>query len=131
MTQSRLDQAAFDDWLSDQPPEAHQLLKDVRDTVIASGHNLTEGIKWGSPCYWLPGISRRNIIWFQHHNNYVRLGSFNGVTMPDRDNLLEGTGIRLRHIKVYKVTDSNRQTLTIYVRASTDLAIADPDSLSG
>ena len=131
MTQSRFDQAAFDDWLSDQPPESHQLLKDVRDTVIASGHNFTEGIKWGSPCYWLPEISRRNIIWFQHHNNYVRLGFFNGTTMPDPDNLLEGTGKRLRHIKIYNLTDITPQTLTNYTRASTDLAIADPGSLSG
>ena len=51
--------------------------------------------------------------------------------MPDPVNLLEGTGIRLRHIKVYNLTDITPQTLTNYVRASTNLAIADPGSLSG
>ena len=51
--------------------------------------------------------------------------------MPDPDNLLEGTGIRLRHIKVYNLTDNKRQTLTNYVQLSTEHTIADPKSLSG
>ena len=53
------------------------------------------------------------------------------IRNADPDNLLEGTGIRLRHIKVYYLTDITTQTLTNYVRASTNLAIAYPDSLSG
>jgi len=127
-----LNQSIFDDWLSDQPPESHQLLTDIRATIIASGHNFTEGIKWGSPCYWLPEISRRTITWIQPHNDYIRLGFFNGATMPDPQNLLEGTGKKLRHIKVHQLTNpTDPQTLTNYIRASTDLAIADPDSLSG
>ena len=148
-----LNQNIFDDWLSDQPPESHQLLSDIRSSIIASGHNFTEGIKWGSPCYWLPEISRRTITWIQPHNDYVRLGFFNGATMPDPQNLLEGSGKKLRHIKVHNLTspfreakgarkrsesggcphqcDITPQTLTNYVQASTNLAIADPESLSG
>ena len=121
----------FEDWLSDQPAESHQLLTDIRDAIIASRHNFTEGIKWGSPCYWLPEISRRTITWIQPHNNYVRLGFFNGATMPDPQNLLEGTGKKLRHIKIHHLTHPTEpQTLTIYVNLSTQHAIQNPDSLS-
>ena len=127
-----LNQSIFDEWLADQPPESHQLLRAIRATIIASGHNFTEGIKWGSPCYWLPEISRRTITWIQPHNDYVRLGFFNGATMSDPQNLLEGTGKKLRHIKVHNLTKpTDPKTLTNYVQASTNLAIADPDSLSG
>ena len=83
MTTPRLNQEVFDDWLSDQPAESHQLLTDIRSAIIASGHNFTEGIKWGTPGYWLPEISRRNIVYIAPHSNYVRLGFFNGATMPD------------------------------------------------
>ena len=131
MSTTRFNQEAFDEWLAEQPPDARRLLSEIRDIVVASAHNFTEGIKWGSPCYWLPEISLRNIIWFQHHNNYVRLGFFNGATMPDPDNLLEGTGIRLRHIKVHNLNDIKPQTLTNYVQLSTEHAISDPKSLSG
>ena len=51
--------------------------------------------------------------------------------MPDPDNLLEGTGIRLRHIKVHNLNDIKPQTLTNYVQLSTEHAISDPKSLSG
>ena len=108
-----------------------QLIKDIRDAIIASGHNFMEGIKWGTPGYWLPEISRRNIVYIAPHNDYVRLGFFNGATMPDPDNLLEGTGKKLRHIKIYEIDDETRNALTQYVNASTEHAIAVPTSLSG
>ena len=131
MTTSRLNQEVFDNWLADQPAESRQLLTDIRSAIIASGHNFTEGIKWGTPGYWLPEISRRNIVYIAPHSNYVRLGFFNGATMPDPNNLLEGTGKKLRHIKVHNLSDITPQTLTNYIQASTNLATSDPSSLSG
>ena len=131
MTTSRLNQETFDTWLDEQPATQRQLIRDIRDAIIASGHNFTEGIKWGTPGYWLPEISRRNIVYIVPHTNYVRLGFFNGATMPDPENLLEGTGKKLRHIKVYEVNTDNREALTKYVRASAEHAITDPTSLSG
>ena len=121
----------FEDWLEEQPNKSHQLIRDIRDAIIASGHDFQEGIKWGSPCYWLPEISRRTICWIQPHKDYVRLGFFNGATMPDPENLLEGTGKKLRHIKVHNLTDINPQTLTNYAHLSTQHAINEPTSLSG
>ncbi len=121
----------FEDWLSEQPTESHQLIRDVRSAIIAAGHNFTEGIKWGTPGYWLPEISRRNIVYIAPHNNYVRLGFFNGATMPDPQNLLEGTGKKLRHIKIHRLTyPTDPQTLTNYVNLSTQHAIQNPYSLS-
>lgn len=131
MTKSRLNPEVFNEWLVEQPEENRQLIADIRDVIIASGHNFMEGIKWGTPGYWLPEVSRRNIVYIAPHNNYVRLGFFNGATMPDPNNLLEGTGKKLRHIKIYQIDDETRNALTQYVNASTEHAIADPSSLSG
>ena len=131
MTKSRLNPEVFNEWLVEQPKENRQLIIDIRDVIIASGHNFMEGIKWGTPGYWLPEVSRRNIVYIAPHNNYVRLGFFNGATMPDPDNLLQGTGKKLRHIKVHEINDQLRDALTKYVNASTEHAIADPSSLSG
>lgn len=131
MTESRLKLEVFETWLAEQPSAQRQLICDIRSAIIASGHNFTEGIKWGTPGYWLPEVSRRNIVYIAPHNNYIRLGFFNGATMPDPDNLLEGTGKKLRHIKVHEINDQLRDALTQYVNASTEHAIADPASLSG
>ena len=130
MTASRLEPDIFDAWLAEQSADLRDVLAEIRAAIVASGHNFREGIKWGSPSYWLPEVSRRNICYIAPHTDYVRLGFFNGALMPDPDGILEGTGKKLRHVKVYKVDDTNRQTLTDYVTAATKLAIADPDSLS-
>ena len=51
--------------------------------------------------------------------------------MPDPETLLEGTGKKLRHIKVYNLSDpTDPQTLTKYTQLATQHAINDPDSLS-
>ena len=130
MTESRFNDEVFEAWLSEQSSENRELIRDIRAAIIDAGHNFMEGIKWGTPGYWLPEISRRNICYIAPHSNYVRLGFFNGATMPDPETLLEGTGKKLRHIKVYEVNDENRQDLTNYVKASAEHAIADPNSLS-
>ncbi len=130
MTASRLEPDIFDAWLAEQSADLRDVISEIRTTIVASGQNFREGIKWGSPSYWLPEVSRRNICYIAPHTDYVRLGFFNGALMHDPDGMLEGTGKKLRHIKVYKVDDTNRQTLTDYVTAATKLAIADPDSLS-
>ena len=131
MTDSRLNPEVFETWLAEQPAAQRQLIRDIRSAIIDSGHNFMEGIKWGTPGYWLPEVSRRNIVYIAPHNNYVRLGFFNGATMPDPDNLLEGTGKKLRHIKVHEINDELRAALSQYVHASTNHAINDPTSLSG
>ena len=131
MTDSRLNPEVFETWLAEQPADQRQLIRDIRSAIIASGHNFMEGIKWGIPGYWLPDVSRRNIVYIAPHNDYVRLGFFNGGSMPDPDNHLEGTGKKLRHIKVHEINDPLRDALTKCVNASTEHAIANPTSLSG
>ncbi len=129
--QNRLNQPAFDAWLADQATESHKLIRELRSVIIDSGYDFEEGIKWGTPGYWLPEVSRRNIVYLAPHNEYVRLGFFNGATMPDPDGLMQGTGKKLRHIKVHKLSPELRNTLVSYVKAAAALAISDPNSLSG
>ncbi len=130
MTESRFSPGVFDAWLAEQPSDIRQLTRDIRSAIVAAGFNFREGIKWGTPGYWLPEVSRRNICYIAPHHSYVRLGFFNGALMSDPAHLLEGTGKKLRHIKVYEVSDENRCLLIDYVKASAELAISEPGSLS-
>jgi hypothetical protein len=41
------------------------------------------------------------------HGDYVNLGFFHGVDLPDPDGLLEGTGKKLRHIKIRTLADTD------------------------
>lgn len=120
----------FETWLSDQPDRHHELARAIRDVILSSGHDYTEGVKWGAISYWLPSISRRTICHFTFYKDYARLEFFNGAHLDAPQEMLEGTGKKLRHIKIRQVDDSNRDALKQYIRRSTELAIQDPDSLA-
>ncbi|REK23342.1 MAG: DUF1801 domain-containing protein [Actinobacteria bacterium] len=40
------------------------------------------------------------------HTSWVNLGFYQGAGLPDPDRLLEGTGARMRHVKVHSVEEA-------------------------
>lgn len=49
--------------------------------------------------------------------DYVNLGFFHGVTI-DKDLVLEGTGAKMRHLKLYSVEDVASPKVTKFLKAS-------------
>jgi len=49
---------------------------------------------------------------------YVRLGFYYGGALPDPKGLLEGTGKRLRHIKMYSLSDTARPEVRRLLKAA-------------
>lgn len=48
--------------------------------------------------------------------DYVNLGFFRGTSLPDPENLLEGTGKKLRHIKVRTLGSAQNSALQDLIR---------------
>ena len=59
----------------------------LREVLLAS--ELTEAMKWGSPCYTWAG---RNVVIFNGFKTNCVLGFFKGVLMPDPQGWLEAPG---------------------------------------
>jgi hypothetical protein len=57
-------------------------------------------------CYIMPQKDRMN------------LGFYHGVALPDPDSLLEGTGKRLRHVKVRSVAEADQPALRTLIEAA-------------
>jgi hypothetical protein len=55
------------------------------------------------------------------HKNWVNLGFYMGAELPDPAGLLEGTGKKLRHVKVRSVEDAERPE----IRALIERALAE------
>ncbi len=55
-------------------------------------------------CYILP------------HSNWVNLGFYRGVGISDPDKLLEGTGAKMRHIKVRSMEECDNPRLATMIR---------------
>ena len=52
------------------------------------------------------------------HKDYANLGFYYGANLPDPDGLLEGTGKKLRHVKVRSLESAGRPALRRLVQAA-------------
>jgi hypothetical protein len=52
------------------------------------------------------------------YKEWVDLGFYQGVELPDPDGLLEGSGAKLRHMKIRSVDDANRPAIRSLVEGA-------------
>lgn len=52
------------------------------------------------------------------HKKWINLGFFQGFTLPDPTNLLEGTGAKMRHVKIRSLEDAERPEIQALIKAS-------------
>lgn len=68
------------------------------------------------------GLSERKMkdgyAYISPQRGYVNLGFYQGVDLPDPEGLLEGTGKRLRHVKVRSLADADRAAVRDLVAAA-------------
>ena len=61
------------------------------------------------------GVGPRKMIdgyaYILPHRKWVNIGFYQGAELADPDRILEGTGARMRHVKVRSVEDANRPAL--------------------
>ena len=54
------------------------------------------------------------------YGSWVNLGFYRGTSLPDPENLLEGTGARMRHVKMRTVADVERPGVRGLIREACD-----------
>lgn len=107
----------FQDWLRTVRPEHRSLVEALRGLVLDVEPRFQEYIDpWGAPVFSLDGVARIYLMDFSRH---VNLGLYNGSLMPDPEGIMEGTGKRLRHIKV-RPEGPPAEVLRRYIRLSAD-----------
>jgi hypothetical protein len=79
------------------------ILAEVRRVVCDAAPEATETFYHGALGYGPSGSGSDRILYIAPQNGYVNLGFFFGVGAPDPTRLLEGSGKRMRHVKVRTV----------------------------
>jgi hypothetical protein len=88
---------AVDAWLGAQPGELGEIARHWYAVMRAAGDEVCESMHDGCPmaCFGLYPFAYVNV--FRAH---VNVGFFQGATLSDPKGLLEGTGKRMRHVKL-------------------------------
>ena len=72
--------------------QAHELHPGGVETASRKERSVSWGFEGGKTACWY--------AYAMPHRAHVNLGFFHGVALPDPEGLLEGTGKRLRHVKL-------------------------------
>lgn len=86
-----------DQYFADMDASIQEIGTSLRALIINALPGSKEVIKWGVPVYEKKGL----VCSLRGGKGYVALQFFEaGVELDDPDNLLEGTGQKMRHVKV-------------------------------
>ena len=107
--------ATIEEWLAGSPPEIRDIALRAREVVFEELPEARELVDLGDgllafgPSNEGQGIRMRDfIIGLIPHARWVNAQFAQAVELPDPGGLLEGTGKRIRHVKLRTVADADR-----------------------
>jgi hypothetical protein len=109
----------FKKLLMTNTPEAQQLALELRGLIRRLLPKAKEKIYkgWGVADHGF-GEFGRGLISIGPQKKYVNLYFMNGVDLTDPEHLLEGTGKRLRHVKIRKSDELKSKALHALIRSA-------------
>lgn len=111
-----------DTYLATIEPRAREIAESLRDLIREAAPEATEGMKWGSPSYSRNG----NICYIApERSDYVKLGFYNATALSDPDGLFEGTGKKMRHLKIHTTADIQSGHIEAWVREAVQVNAKD------
>ena len=122
--------ATIDEWLANSPPEIREIALRARAVIFEELPDAKELVDLGDgllafgPSNEGQGIRMRDFaIGLIPHSRWVNAQFANAVDLPDPASLLEGTGKRIRHVKLRGPADAERAAFRQLLRdAWEDLA---------
>lgn len=98
-------EAHVDQLLGNAPPAIAAIARAVRATIHGEVPDAVERVDFGNRLIAIGRSMRMSGLLFAiiPHASWVNLQLADGAVLPDPDGLIEGTGKRIRHIKVRSV----------------------------
>ena len=93
----------FEELIAEIPAELQTICKTLKAVIVAIHPETVEVVRLGdnAACYGVgPKKMSEAYAYVMPRNGYVNLGFFYGASLEDPDGLLEGTGKKMRHVKI-------------------------------
>ena len=89
----------------------------VRRIILSTAPKAKESIKWSQPVY----ESNGPFAYFKSFQNAVNFGFWRGVDLNDPMGLLQGSGGKMRHVKLTSLDDVDENAFVDFVRQAIEL----------
>lgn len=109
----------FNDILVTAPPELRPVCDSLRRVIVSLHKDFVE-VVWPRQKIASFGVGPKKMT--EHYayimvlGSHVNLGFYHGASLSDPSGLLEGTGKKLRHVKIRDVATARRPAVTALLR---------------
>jgi hypothetical protein len=112
-------EADVDRLLSEHSPEIQAIERALRATIRAQFPDAVEQVDFGNKLIAFGRSMRMRGLLFAiiAHQQWVNLQLADGAELPDPDGLVEGTGKRVRHVKIRSVEAAGSTPVVALIRA--------------
>ena len=99
----------------------------LRSIVLGAAPEAKESIKWSQPVYEINGP----FCYFKAFKTSLNFGFWRGVDLDDPKGLLQGSGDKMRHVKLTRVEDIDQSAFADFVRQAAQLNLEKGDPTKG
>jgi hypothetical protein len=114
---------SFDDLLAITSESLRPVMMRLRDIILEIKPDTSDVVRLGdrAATYGLgPRKMIEGFVYLMPFKGWVNLGFYRGVDLPDPEGKLEGTGKKLRHIKIRSVEECEQPWIRELVKAAVD-----------
>lgn len=104
------------DYISKASKEQIEKLETLRQLVHESVKDVTEEIKWNMPVFG----KTKDFAYLRFSKKHITLGFYHIDKLKDPDNLLEGEGNTLKHIKITELDSKLKQLIKKWLKQITE-----------
>lgn len=101
----------FDDLMALAGSDMQPIARRLRELILGVDPDSVEVVRLGdrAATYGVgPKKMSEGYAYIMPQKNWVNLGFYQGAVLPDPEQLLEGTGARLRHVKIRSIADAGQ-----------------------
>lgn len=102
-----------EEFFSKHPPQIRDIALRARQLIFSVMPDALEQVNLGhdNTTYGMGSKMGDQVFYITAHKAHVNLGLLSGADLPDPSGLVEGTGKRLRHVKLRTLEDVDRPAL--------------------
>lgn len=93
------------------------IVRDLRKVILNASKGINENMKWGNLTYECNGL----VCTIVNHKSHVNLEFWHGTALKDLKKMLQGTGKRMRHIKLRTPDDIDSKQISAWIKESVKL----------
>jgi hypothetical protein len=118
-----MNEITVDAYISQLESWQAEIVSEVRKIILTAVPEASEAFKWAQPVYSLNGP----FAYIKAFKNSVNFGFWRGVDINDPGGMFEGSGEKMRHVRLTSIDDIDQRVFADFVKQAVNLNLSKGD----